>query len=150
MNSDFAPVHDPDPDPVNDRYGHVAAVWHEVTLLWGGAKPERGNINFKSPWDPAVVLRHQDGVWTSKTTYGQVPPPLFGAAAEVVGNNLYVMCGVVRVDKTKTNDIYKLDLISWTWSKLDPKGTKLLRSAHMRSWVCGERIFLFGGWGGPW
>ena len=46
-----------------------------------------------------------------------------------------------------TNDIHKLDLNAWTWSKLEPKGTRPLRSSDMTSWVSGEKMFLFGGLG---
>ena len=126
MESDF--------DPVNHRSGEVVAVWNELTLIWGGIQPNG------SSWDPAIIYCHQDGIWTPKTTIGEIPPPRFGAAAEVIGNSLYVMCGRLLGDEEKfTNDIHKLDLNAWTWSKLEPKGTKPLKSLRMTSWVSEEK-----------
>ena len=45
------------------------------------------------------------------------------------------------------NCIYKLDLTTWRWSKLHPTGTRPLQSCGSASWVSGDNIFLFGGFG---
>ena len=75
-----------------------------------------------------------------------MPPPTKGAVGEVVGDNLYIACGnVCRLVKPNTNDLYKLDLNTWIWHKLEPRGTKPLESCFMASWVRGEKIFIFGG-----
>ena len=129
----------PKQDPVNDRTGHVVAVWREMTLLWGGQSIQR------QIWDPAIIHCHQDGIWLARTTSGHIPPPSVCAAAEVVDNHFYVFCGYSN--GRHSNNIYQLDLNTWVWLKLDPKGSRPLKSSLMVSWVCGEKIYLFGGIG---
>ena len=41
----------------------------------------------------------------------------------------------------------RLDLNTWRWSKLEPTGTRPLKSRNLASWVSGEKMFLFGGFG---
>ena len=48
-----------------------------------------------------------------------------------------------------TNELYKLDLKSLLWTKMSPEGTRPLKSDKMTSWVDGQRMYLFGGYGKP-
>ena len=63
------------PDPVNNRSGHVAAVWHDITLIWGGYL-----VTAEGKWydecDPGEIYCHQDGIWTPRNTHGEVPPSI--------------------------------------------------------------------------
>lgn len=63
-------------DQVNNRDGHVVAVWKEVTLVWGGSSvtwkwDDTLNGHIIPYWDPSIVQCHRDGIWMSKTTAGQ-------------------------------------------------------------------------------
>ena len=130
-------------DPVTNRWGHVAAVWGDITLIWGGYFPDDISL---ANCDPCEVYCHQDGVWISKTTHGEVPPVTINGVGEVVGDYFYVLClWDTILDIERTNEIHRLDLHTWEWSKLNPRGTKPLKSADLASWVSGENIFLFGG-----
>ena len=138
-------------DPVNDRMGHVVAVWRDLTLVWGGffdgqVSDDHETYDLTDMWDPSVVEVHQDGVWRSVKTRGQFPPETCNPAAEVIGDGLFVACGNVKGEGV-TNELYRLDLITWKWSKLEPTGTRPLKSRNLASWVSGERMFLFGGVG---
>ena len=145
----------PQPDPVNDRVGHVVAVWRETTLIWGGEESGSGSHDSDIQFDPAVVHSHRDGVWTAKTTSGQIPPATLDGVAEVIGDSLYLFGGrvdedsnsneIYRLEDSNSNEIYRLELNTWVWSKLEPKGTRPLKSSFMVSWVCGEKMFIFGG-----
>ena len=46
--------------------------------------------------DAAVVHAHDEGIWSARRTFGDVPPETSGAAAEVIGDFLFVACGMVR------------------------------------------------------
>ena len=135
-------------DPVNNRMGHVAVVWNDMTLLWGGETNKYWDF-----WDPTIIQIHQDGIWSPKITKGQSPAPTSYAVAEAINDSLYLVGGHSNnLSNTSYpiklhNDIYRLDLDTWTWSKLEPKGTKPLKSVCMTSWVSGEKMFLFGGHG---
>ena len=98
-------------------------------------------------FDPAVVQCHVDGVWRPKTTHGQVPPGTSDAVAEVIGDQLFVACGYVDDAGLvgMSNSLYSLDLSTWVWSKLEPSGTRPLKSHSLASWVSGGKMFLFGG-----
>ena len=143
------------PDPVNNRVGHVVAVWDDITLIWGGLLIDNGELSAGSAdliheCDPREIYCHGDGIWTKRTTHGELPPKLFDGIGEVVGDCLYVACGELSSKQHtrsvfESNDIYRLDLNTWMWTKLDPTGTRPLRSREMASWVSGKNIFLFGG-----
>ena len=138
-------------DPVNDRMGHVVAVWRDLTLVWGGffdgqVSDDHETYDLSDMWDPSVLEVHQDGVWRSVKTRGQIPPETCDAAAEVIGDGLFIACGNVEGEGV-TNDIYRLDLNTWTWSELEPSGTRPLKSRNLASWVSGGRMFIFGGVG---
>ena len=133
-------------DKVHDRHYHRVVVWGDITLIWGGVRWGHGIC---IPWDPALIVCHQDGIWTERTTVGHIPPCLEGGIAEVVDDHLYLACGerISTCGVPMSNDIYRLDLKSLVWSKLQPMGLRPLKSMNMVSWVQGNRIFLFGGRG---
>ena len=135
---------DPQPDSVNHRVGHVVVVWHDITLVWGGSRTPYCRSS-EAYWDSSIIQLHQDGIWTDITTVGHIPTALFGAAAKVINDNLYVACG--HGPQGESNEIYKLNLLTWSWSRPEPKGTKPIKSFHFTSWVSGSRMFLFGGLG---
>ena len=143
-------------EAINARTDHVIDVWNDMTIVWGGL------IMKISPYpfcDPKVVYCHLDGAWMKKVTQGDIPPPTAGAAAGIIGDELFVACGKrgsLEENRTEfklnevTNTIYKLDLNEWRWSKLEPGGAKPPKSWRMASWVSGEKLFLFGGVGLGW
>ena len=141
---------------VKDRTNHVIGVWNNTVLIWGGWRSYGSKY-----WDPKIVHCYLDGIWMKKRTRGEVPPPMAGPAAGIIGDQLFVACGYAGIGNRAEDDftlplsnmavtdtLYKLDLNQWTWSKLEPGGTKPLKSWKMASWVSGERLFLFGGVGG--
>ena len=141
--------------PVKDRTDHFIGVWNDTILIWGGWRGQGSKF-----WDPKIVHCYLDGIWMKKRTRGEVPPPMAGPAAGIIGDQLFVACGyrakgnlneedliALNSNKAMTDTLYKLDLNQWTWSKLEPGGTKPLKSWRMASWVSGERLFLFGGIG---
>ena len=120
-----------------------------LTLIWGGVTCDTPYATRRQRWDAAVILCHQDGIWTEKTTTGHIPPNMWEGIAEVVNNHLYLICGYnYYLNGEFYNDVYKLDLKSWAWSKMQPTGTMPLQSSGKASWVQRDRIFLFGGFGG--
>ena len=124
-------------DSVNSRFGHVAAVWRDMTLVFGGSRYEGPHATGWTPYDPATIHCHKNGNWTIKVTTGAIPS-IYDEAAHVIGDNLYVV---------KSYAIHKLNLTTFVWSKIVPRGTGPLACSTFTSWVRGEKIFLFGGAG---
>ena len=139
---------------ITNRRDHVTVVWNGMTLVWGGS----GTGYRPAKWcDPEIVYCYLDGNWLRKKTRGDVPPPTATPAAGIIGDELFIACGYyikrifeegANLETVMSDDIYKLDLNQWKWSKLEPGGTKPLKSGRMASWVFGEKLFLFGGDGG--
>ena len=47
---------------------------------------------------------------------------------QVLNNTMFVLCGFhSREPEYNTNSIFALDLLSWTWTKLSPKGVPPLK-----------------------
>ena len=93
---------------VINRRDHRVVVWGDITLVWGGV-----SCDTEDEWDPAVIMCHQDGIWTEKTTTGHIPPTYWDGIAEVVNNHLYLICGKYPYmvnDELYYNDVHKLDL----------------------------------------
>lgn len=121
-------------DPVNNRIGHVVAVWKDLTLVFGGGRYVDHSWTY---WSPAVVHCHQDGIWRAEITTGDIPFSFMDERAEVIGDTLYLV---------KFYEMHRLDLNTFHWSEIEPTGTSPL-SRSCCSWVLGEKIFLFGGSG---
>jgi hypothetical protein len=145
-------------DDLHARVGHVVAVWKDgdATLLWGGyrCKYTVSEADAECFYDPAVILCHDEGEWVKKTTRGLLPPETSGATAQVVGDELYVICGIenrrVELQPEKyTNSVYRLNLNTWVWTRMEPEGTPPLRSDKLSSWVYEGSIYVFGGYGRP-
>jgi len=118
--------------------------------VWGGCEygPEENVHN--EYWDPADVTLHFEGKWLRKTTTGDIPRCSSGATAQVLNNTMFVLCGFhSREPEYNTNSIFALDLLSWTWSKLSPKGVPPLKCDKLSSWVHGGKVYGFGGFGHP-
>ena len=56
---------------------------------------------------------------------------------------------IMGLDHRYSNEIFKLDMKSLSWSKMSPEGTRPLKSDKMSSWVDGQKVYLFGGYGKP-
>ena len=80
---------------VHHRASHVAVTWKDLVIIWGGMMdenhwpwgalpPEYENPEDEDeePWatehDPNAVYCHMNGKWIPKTTYGDVPPGVWG------------------------------------------------------------------------
>ena len=117
------------------------------------------------PWgtefDSKAVYCHRDGKWFPKATYGEVPNMRHNAGAEVLDDTMYLMCGeyvgecykqecvlkekcVCGVERI-TNNIYSLDLNSWRWTKLNPKGTPPFKCSSLSTWIHNGKFYGFGG-----
>jgi len=48
-----------------------------------------------------------------------------------------------------SNSLWRLDLLTWVWTKLEPEGERPLRCDKTACWSHNDRIYLFGGFGPP-
>ncbi|KAJ3432102.1 protein tag-52-related [Anaeramoeba flamelloides] len=79
---------------------------------------------------------------------GSLPPPVKSTQGDVYNNKLYIWGGEISSNSKKKqyiNDLYTLDLDTWTWTLLNVKGKKpIARSNHTLNLIDGC-FYLFGG-----
>ena len=112
----------------------VAVTWNDLTIIWCGKAESIGE-----------VYCHEDGKWCRKTTRGDRPLYLYGSSVTVHGDTLYLMFGQTKDENNVFNDIFALDLNSWTWAKLNPRGTPPSVCRGFRPWVYNAKVYGFGG-----
>ena len=130
--------HDSHPvDPVSERLGHVVVVWRDITLVWGGyrCKYTVSEMDAEFYWDPAVVHAHDEGIWSARRTFGDVPPETSGAVAEVIHDFLFVACGMVR---GSTERCVKQNFLSYH----DINIHEYLPQVHKRALQAGPEILI--------
>jgi len=93
------------------------------------------------------ILTYKDGVIAEQDTKGCAPDALSMCAMAAIENKVFVFGGA---DKTQnmSSDLYALDIMNWTWTKLECKGDgpTALASASMAP-LSGDQCILFGGAG---
>lgn len=85
--------------------------------------------------------------WHMPRPMGRAPSPRYGHAAAVVGTSAYVFGGKGPGEAVH-NDLYRLDVVRWTWSVV-PSTTAppLGRFGHAMVAV-EDKLVVFGGWDG--
>ncbi|CAO3640931.1 unnamed protein product [Mucor hiemalis] len=87
----------------------------------------------------------------TKSTKGEVPPPLVGASTTVLGDDLYVFGGRVASTRQMTNHLYILNLPTLTWVRhiAPPDSAKppVPRYFHSASTFKDKYVVVFGGMG---
>jgi hypothetical protein len=77
----------------------------------GSNSPNKSNGGDSSP-------RVMTGTGEGKSKFRIVPPPRASHASCVIANGLYVFGGIY--DKCLLNDLWRLDLVTYTWTKIGP------------------------------
>ena len=126
---------------VHNRSSHVAVTWKDLVIIWGGTADEH---RWPSEFDPNAVYCHMDGKWIAKTTCGDVPGIRENAGAEVLDDTMYLMFGEYEGWRI-CDGIYALDLNSWRWTKLNPKGTPPFKCSSLSTWIHNGKFYGFGG-----
>lgn len=113
------------------------------------------------PSDQLLVYNPDKLTWQIVQTKGDLPGPTCGATAQIVQNDLYVICGFRKTppppgeqriytrqeDEECVNTVYALSLSDWTWRKVKPKGQPPMDCDKLASWVYNNTIYIFGGFG---
>ncbi|KAL6046242.1 Negative regulator of mitotic exit, variant 2 [Balamuthia mandrillaris] len=82
--------------------------------------------------------------WHRVKARGEVPAPRAGHSATLIGNVLYVFGG--RLSKTqRTNELYALDVETFTWSYIPCKGVLPSPRASHCAVAVGTKLFIIAG-----
>ena len=122
------------PPELKDNHPEFSAVtWKDQTIILS--------------YTARAVIKaycHKDGKWSLKKTRGDEPMFWTGSSA-TVHNDTMLLMGGLTLGKVSSNDIYALDLHSWRWTKLGPKGNPPLGCHHLTTWMYGGKMYGFGG-----
>lgn len=136
------------------RVGHVSVQYEDqLIIVWGGYN--RSKEEPDSYYDPQeiVIFNTNTGMIQRLQTFGQIPPKTCGAAAVLHDKYMYVIAGFITIDNNveNTNDMYRLDLKSKQWTKLQPvlndERAGLLKVDKLSAWLYENQIFISGGYG---
>ena len=83
--------------------------------------------------------------WSPKKTYGAEPSYLFGSSAIVHEGNMLLFGGGYTIRGDYRRDLHALNLESWRWSKLSPRGTPPPGCIYASTWLHGGKVYFFGG-----
>ncbi|MCI4384162.1 hypothetical protein PGIGA_G00035570 [Pangasianodon gigas] len=151
--------------PPSPRDRHSCWVYKDRLIYFGGYgwKTVREINNYKSftvdetswvtngrvffrfwGWNNEVHIFEPDSAtWTEPQTQGQPPEPRASHASATLGSKGYICGGL----ETQTIDIHCLDLVTWTWTQIEPLAPPLPmgRSLHTLTPTSHNTLFLFGG-----
>jgi len=137
------------------RAYHRSAVVGKKIVVFGGQMTLYKNSNKKPLWYNDVhTFDTETNSWEKIETNGTPPPPC-GAGTFLLFNetNLIYFGGgqwkkfvQFPEDIQYINDTYKLDTITWTWSKLEVKGTPPCPRAGHSSAIIGKYMLITGGY----
>ncbi len=145
---------------VHNRVGHVAVEYRGGVIVWGGYREARTHEYW--PTGEVVIFEPEWQAWRVRPTCGHPPDATCGAAAAVLGDEMFILCGFRRrgsqdsenseaVDDmpegADVNEVWALNLTTWAWRKIWTSGRSPLRCNKLVSWVHGGKIYVFGGFG---
>src|SRR5581483_6877994 len=84
--------------------------------------------------------------WTKLKQTGSIPPTKEGHTECVVGNFMYIFGGLDFKTKEYTNEVFKLNLNTFKWTKVSMNGNPPEARAYSSSLAIGEEIYIFGGY----
>ncbi|XP_028969148.1 kelch domain-containing protein 3 [Galendromus occidentalis] len=122
------------------RYGHAVVAHGNQVYLFGG-RNDKGACNKLYRFDTTTYQ------WSLIPTTGCIPGPRDGHTACLIGSSIYVFGGFEEIDNCFSNDIFALDLNTFTWSFVEYKGTPLSHRDFHSACAIGTRMYIFGGRG---
>lgn len=132
----------------------ASMVCHNDTLILFGGWRHPSSYPPYQPWrlfDELHVYHITENRWLSVTTIDG-PPQMTGHSASVHNNTMIVFGGYTCVDgvPASINDVWSLDLTSFTWTKRETTNPKPPpRYGQFQIVLDSERCLVMGGCGGP-
>lgn len=103
---------------------------HSVLVLFGGWTYPPSYPLYQSChlFNELHVYDIQNNHWSCIETSIK-PPPMAGHSISIIDNNLIVFGGLMKNEDTveceKSNDVWKLNLDNWTWTKQEVDGNNI-------------------------
>jgi dynein heavy chain len=124
-------------------FGGYQSTDHRLNDLWvfDAVGYTWSQPNAKHNAEASIACQLTNNEWPN------VPPPRAGHSATLIGDLLYVFGGYggLGYSRRDLDDLYTLNVYTWVWNKVNPKGTgPEKRAGHC---ACGieKKIYIFGG-----
>ncbi|CAL8139288.1 unnamed protein product [Orchesella dallaii] len=118
------------------RMGHRAVMLNSKLIIFGGGNQQ---INHE-----LLVFAIPSKTWSMPQEKGDVPVGRASYGMETLGNHVYMFGGLIE-HGYYVNDLYRLDVDSWTWTKLNPTGEiPCARFGHSFTRL-NDSFYVFGG-----
>jgi len=129
------------------RYGHTVVASGDTCYLFGGRNDEAAcNLLF--------TFSTSTYQWSRPQVEGDVPGERDGHSADIIGNYMYVFGGYEEIIERFGQDVYRLDLTSFTWKLLSCIGEPPVHRDFHTGTAMGNLMVIFGGrsdlTGGQW
>ncbi|KAL5335329.1 hypothetical protein BJX70DRAFT_325713 [Aspergillus crustosus] len=118
------------------RMGHTASLYQGDKLVVFGGENEHGVY-----LSDVVIFDIPTSTWTQPEVRGHIPRGRARHAAVIHEDKLFILGGITSDSTAILDDMFYLDLKTWTWSrswKFTP------RFDHL-AWIWGGRLWTFGG-----
>lgn len=113
-------------------------------FIWGGYSDE-DYYDYYLPAKELWIYDMQFGHWMMKKIAKPYPPPLSGCSCCVIDSTMYLFGGHGYAGNT--NEMYKLNIKTLTWSKIDVEGPEPSPRDKCVSWSYENKFYVFGGFG---
>lgn len=140
------------------RWRHSATLFDNTQILiMGGFHTTDHRLNdvwvfdtIGSTWSQPNAKHNQEAAipnQLSNSEWSNVPSPRAGHSATLIGDNVYVFGGYggLGYSRRDMDDLYTLNVYTWTWTKLNPKGLIPEKRSGHQAVAVEKRIFIFGG-----
>jgi len=129
------------------RYGHTVVSLGPTCYLFGGRNDEAAcNLLY--------TFNTNTYQWSRPSVTGDIPGERDGHSAVIIGNFMYVFGGYEEIIERFGQDVYRLDLTSFTWKLLSCTGEPPVHRDFHTATAIENLMVIFGGrsdlTGGQW
>ncbi|CAL8106155.1 unnamed protein product [Orchesella dallaii] len=118
------------------RIGHRAVMLNSKLIMFGG-----GNQQIMHE---LLVFDIPSKTWSMPKEKGDIPVGRASYGMDTLGKQIYIFGGVIE-HGYYVNELYRLDVDSWTWTKLNPTG-EIPCARHGHSFTrLNDSFYVFGG-----
>jgi len=119
------------------RMGHTAILWQgEKVLIFGGENEHRAYLS------DIIIFDLKTAHWQQPEVHGPIPRGRARHSAIIHDEKLFIVGGLSGHDNsTILEDIFYLDLKTWTWSRT----WRFVPRFDHTCWIWGGRLWMFGG-----
>lgn len=140
------------------RWRHTATLFENTQILvFGGFHTTDHRMNdvwvfdtIGGSWNQPNAKHNLEAAvpcQLSNIEWPNVPPPRAGHSSTLVGDLIYIFGGYggLGYSRRDLDDLYSLNVYTWTWNKVIPKGTAPEKRSGHQALGVEKKIYIFGG-----